>query len=192
MEGRVGRFFACFGYVVGFSILMSLFVSFTLTPMLCSRFLKAEEGAGHTSKSGVVWRVVEGTYTWLLGWSLRHRWVSVGATVLVLRSTPVLVAVIEKDFVPRDDQSELEVAMTLPEGYSLDQADAVCREIEGRLRNLRGVTHTFTTIGDTSGRVARGQGDVTRGTIYCRLVDLAERKKNQFDVIRGARGVLDD
>ena len=67
----------------------------------------------------------------------------------VLCSTPVLFAVVGKDFVPKDDQSEFEMAVTLPEGYSLSRADAVCNEIEGRLRHLRGVTHTFVVIGDT-------------------------------------------
>jgi HAE1 family hydrophobic/amphiphilic exporter-1 len=191
MGGQVGRFLSCFGWVVGFSVLMSLFVSFTLTPMLCSRFLKLE--AGHaTSKSGPIWRLIEGTYVGLLAWSLRHRWVVVLVSVVVFFSTPVLFAVVGTDFVPKDDQSDFEVAITLPEGYSLDRADNVFTEIEGRLRKLRGVTATFVLIGDTTGRMAKGQGDVTRGTIYCRLVDARERKFTQFDVMKEARALLTD
>jgi HAE1 family hydrophobic/amphiphilic exporter-1 len=68
----------------------------------------------------------------------------------------------------------------------------VCREIEARLQQLRGVTHTFTVIGDTSGRVARGQGDVTQATIYARLVDLGDRKYSQFDVQNEARQIMAD
>jgi HAE1 family hydrophobic/amphiphilic exporter-1 len=169
---------------------MSLFISFTLTPMLCSRFLKAQ--TGHSSKSGWVWRLVEGGYGLALDWSLRHRWVIVTLSVTMLLSTPVLLAVIGKDFVPRDDQSELEVAMKFPEGWSLERADDACREIEARLQELRGVTHTFTVIGDTSGRVARGQGDVTQATIYVRLVDLGKRKFTQFDVQNDARRIMTD
>src|SRR3954470_7527185 len=60
MGGQVGRFLSCFGWIVGFCVLMSMFVSFTMTPVLCSRFLKAD--AGHSSKAGFVWRAVEGTY----------------------------------------------------------------------------------------------------------------------------------
>lgn len=191
MEGRVGRFFSSFGMVVGFSILMSMFISFTLTPMLCSRFLKAEDGH-KSSKQGFVWRFVEGAYMLCLRFSLRHRWLIVVVTVGVLFSTPVLLAMIGKDFIPRDDQSEMEVAMRLPEGYSLDRADEVCKEIEGRLQGLRGVTHTFTVIGDTTGRVTRGQGDVTQATIYCRLVDLRERRYTQFEVMADARKIIAD
>src|SRR5262249_5195613 len=114
MGGQVGRFLSCFGYVVGFSVLMSMFVSFTMTPMLCGRFLKLEHGS--SSKSGAIWRALEGGYVAMLGWSIRHRWAVVLAAVLVLFSTPLLFAVVGKDFVPKDDQSEFEVAVTLPEG----------------------------------------------------------------------------
>ncbi len=190
MGGQVGRFLSCFGWVVGFSVLMSMFVSFTLTPMLCSRFLRADPG--HSSKAGITWQLIEGSYAWALGWSLRHRWAVVLAAGVVLFSTPVLFAVVGKDFVPKDDQSEFEVAITLPEGYSLARADETFNEVEGRLRKLRGVTHTFIVIGDTTGRIAKGQGDVTTGSIYCRMVDLRERKFSQFDVMKEARRLLAD
>jgi len=190
MGGRVGRFFSSFGYVVGFSILMSMFISFTMTPMLCSRFLKAEEG--HSSKSGWVWRLVEGFYMLSLRFSLRHRWLIVLLTVGVLASTPKLMAVVGKDFVPRDDTSEFEVAVTLPEGYTLDRADEVLTEVDLRLRKLRGVKNTFITIGDTTGRTTRGQGEVTRASIYCKLVDLADRDFSQFDVMVDARKIIVD
>ncbi len=190
MEGRVGRFFSSFGMVVGFSILMSMFISFTLTPMLCSRFLKTEHGPA--SKSGFIWRMIEGTYMLSLRFALQHRWLIILLSAGVLLSTPVLLAIIGKDFIPRDDQSELEVAMRLPEGYTLDRADEVCQEIEKRLQKLRDVTHTFTVIGDTTGRVAKGQGDVTQATIYVRLIDLRERNYSQFEVMAEAREIMAD
>jgi HAE1 family hydrophobic/amphiphilic exporter-1 len=191
MGGRVGRFFSSFGYVVAFSILMSMFISFTMTPMLCSRFLKAEDAA-HSSKSGFVWRAVEGFYMLCLRFSLRHRWLVVLVTVGVLASTPSLMRIVGKDFVPRDDTSEFEVAVTLPEGCSLERADEVLTEVESRLRDLRGVRKTLITIGDTTGRTVRGQGEVTRASIYCRLNDLRERAFSQFDVMADARRILLD
>jgi HAE1 family hydrophobic/amphiphilic exporter-1 len=192
MGGQVGRFFNCFGFVVGFSVLSSMFISFTMTPVLCSRFLKLDAGHGATSKQGFIWQMIEGSYVRLLGWSLRHRWAIVLLCVGVIAATPVLFAIVGKDFVPKDDQSEFEVAATLQEGYSLDRADSVLGEIEGRLRKLRGVTHTFLTIGDTTGRVTKGQGDVTRGTIYCRMTDLRQRPFTQADVMKDARAILAD
>jgi multidrug efflux pump subunit AcrB len=107
---------------------------------------------------------------------MRHRWVVVLACVGVFASTPLLMKIVGTEFVPRDDQSEFEVAVTLPEGYALDRADEVFQEMETRLQKLPGVTTSYTVVGDTSGRITRGQGDVTKGTIYVRLIDLKQRK----------------
>jgi HAE1 family hydrophobic/amphiphilic exporter-1 len=189
MSGQVGRFFNSFGFVVGFSILMSMFVSFTLTPMLCARFLKAEDGH-NSSKSGFITRMIEGSYRWILALALRHRWAVVLLTIGTLVSTPAVLGLIGFDFVPRDDQSEFEIAMTLPEGYSLEQADRLMAEIEADLKTLTGVTNIFTVVGDTTGRVAKGEGDVTSASIYCRLVPLGERDYTQFDVMRQARELM--
>jgi HAE1 family hydrophobic/amphiphilic exporter-1 len=183
MGGRIGRFFSSFGATVAFAILMSWFVSFTMTPMLCSRFLKMKKGHGADSKSNFVWRAVDGGYGWFLNWALRHRWAIVASAVGLLAVTPLLFKIVGFDFLPRDDQSEFEIAITLPEGYTLDRASQVFREIEQRVQKLRGVTHVFTTIGDTTGRVTRGAGDVTTGTIYARLTDLETRQRPWYDPI---------
>src|SRR5947209_12033562 len=86
MGGIVGRFFSSFGLTVAFAVAMSLFVSFTLTPMLCSRFLKLEPGeAGHArSKDGFVYRLIDRGYGLILRWALRYRLVTVGVCVLVI------------------------------------------------------------------------------------------------------------
>ena len=191
MAGRVGRFFSCFGASVAFAIFVSMCVSFTMTPMLCSRFLVLH-GGHKGSKSGLVWRAIDGFYGRVLRWSLRRRWVIGLISLALLAVTPLLFKNIGFDFIPRDDQSEYEVAITLPEGYSLQRADATFAELESRFRQLDGVTDLFTIIGDTSGRVARGQGDVTSGSIYVRLIDLSERDYSQFDVMRKARQILKD
>lgn len=192
MGGRPGKFFSSFGYVVAFSVLMSLFISLTLTPMLCSRFLKLSSKRHKGSKEGPVWRLIAGSYTAILAWSLRHRWVVVLAGVATLASTPLIMSRLGFDFMPRDDQSEFEVSITLPEGSNLAKADEVFGEIDKRLRDLRGVEMTYTVVGDTSGKSSRGEGDVTKGTIYVRLVDLKQRKYSQFDVMNDARAILAD
>ncbi len=179
MGGRVGKFFSSFGATVAFAIFMSLCVSFTLTPMLCSRFLKSREGRG--SKSGRIWGAIEGSYGRLLAWSLHHRWAIVFSAFACLAVTPLLFRIVGFEFVPRDDQSEMEVAVTMPEGFTLDRAGMLFKEIEGRLGGLRGVQHVFSIIGDTTGRISRGQGDVTAGTIYMRLTDLEKRQRTWYD-----------
>ncbi len=193
MSGQVGRFFNSFGFVVGFAIILSMVVSFTLTPMLCSRFLKpirpATAGhAEHTRRTGLLTR----GYMRILGWSLRHRWVIVLAAILTFMSTPALFVLVGSDFVPKDDQSEFEIALTLREGATLTDASRTCAELEERLAKIRGVTNVFTTIGPTDGKAPKGQGDVTQVTIYCRMIDLTERDFSQRDAMSDARTILAD
>ena len=193
MEGQVGRLFHNFGLTIAFAILVSLFVSFTLTPMLCSRFLKIEDAQrGHGSKSGFLYRNLENAYAAVLAWSLRHKAIVAIVSVAVIASGYPLLRSTPLEYIPRDDQSEFDVRLIAPAGTSLASISDRCKEIEGRLRKLPGVTNLLTTIGDTSGRVSRGAGDVTNGTIYVRLVDLTKRDYTQFDVMRRARELLRD
>ncbi len=207
MSGQVGRFFNSFGFVVGFAIMLSMAVSFTLTPMLCARFLRplasggrkptvlephgeqpAHAGRSPQHNTGIITR----NYIRVLAWSLRHRWVIVIATLLTFLSTPVLFMMVGSDFVPKDDQSEFEVAITLKEGTTLAQAERQCIELEERLKKVRGVTHVFTTIGPTDGKAPKGQGDVTAVSIYCRMSDLRERNFHQRAAMQDARDIMAD
>ncbi len=227
MQGRVGRFFFSFGVTCAVSILCSMLVSFTLTPMLCSRFLKLskharEQGASHHS-GGIYGRFVEGPYLWTLRWSLRHRWAIVLATIVVTASIfpwpfgrwfafgspareqqlaslnyPGLFGFVGLDFIPKDDQSEFEIAITTPAGWTLKRADDTCKEIETAMRSWPQVTNVLTTLGDTTGKISKGQGDVTQGSIYVRLIDLDARKKDpatgrkfsQFEIMAKARALM--
>ncbi len=194
MGGMVGRFFSSFGLTVAFAVMMSLFVSFTLTPMLCAKFLKLEPaGEGHgTSKDGIVWRLTEGAFGRALRWALKYRFVTLVLAFLVVLSTGPIAAKMGFNFVPRDDTSEFQVSFITPEGYTLDRTNQVVTEIEARLAALPGVRHRFTTIGENSGNAGKGQGDVTRGSIYFRISELDEREYSQFDLMQRARVILLD
>ncbi len=195
MGGIVGRFFSSFGLTVAFAVMMSLFVSFTLTPMLCSRFLKLEAGeGGHAkSKSGFIWRIIDGSYGWTLKWSLRLKPIIVLITIGVIMSTPFIAKVMGVSLIPRDDQSEYEVSVTTPEGYTLEQTDKLLTELEDRIKGLPGSEHLFTTVGEVNGgRAIKGQGDVTRGTIYVQMTDITKREFTQFSVQEQARKILAD
>lgn len=200
MEGRTGRFFSCFGWVMAFSIAVSLLIGFTITPMLCSRFLKLDKPAGGhgghgagATRQGPVWRVMEGAYLWLLRLSLRQRWLVLASCLGVLASTVPLYQSLGKDFLPRDDQSEFEITIVTPEGWTLERTDAVFREIEAevetwkRPENGGAVKHILTSIGDTTGRLSKGEGDVTSGVIYVRLFELGDRTISQFELMARTR-----
>ncbi len=190
MGGMVGRFFSSFGLTVAFAIAMSLFVSFTLTPMLCSRFLKLEPGGHSSSKSGWIYQLIDRSYGWVLRLSLRFRWLTLGLCLLIIASTVPIAMNLGVNLVPRDDQSEFQVGFITPEGYTLERTNAVVSEIENRLIQLPGVVHRYTSIGQ--GGTAKGQGDVTRGSIYLRLVELEDRRFTQFDLMRHVRSILGD
>lgn len=190
MGGMVGRFFSSFGVTVAFAIAMSLFVSFTLTPMLCSRFLKLEPSeVGHAkSKDGLIYRLTESFYGSTLKLALRFRWLTVVVCILVVFSTIPIGMNLGVNMIPRDDQSEFQVSFITPEGYTLEKTNRVVSEIESRLAVLPGVKHFFTSIGQSGN--AKGQGDVTRGSIYLRLCELEERRFSQFELMRIAREIL--
>lgn len=192
MGGMVGRFFSSFGLTVAFAIMMSLFVSFTLTPMLCSRFLKLEPGGHAKSKDGLVYRTIDGGYRWILGRSLKWRFVIVILCVLVILSTGPIASRMGANLVPRDDQSEFQIAFRAPVDYTLERTNKVITEIEERLAELPGVRHRFVVIGENNGASGKGQGDVTRGNIYLRMKELSERKYTQFQVMKLARELLLD
>ena len=188
MAGRVGRFFHSFGLTVAVAIFVSLLVSFTLTPSLSARMLRRR--GGHASEGGRLYRLVERGYGRVLAWSLRHRWVIVLVAIAIVLATGPLFGRVGKTFLPQDDQSEFEISIRTPGGFTLAETSRLFAEIEQRVRALRGVTDVLATIGDTSGRVKAGEGDVTSGSIYARMVDLRARRFSQFDVMADARRLL--
>ncbi|MHA2610747.1 MAG: efflux RND transporter permease subunit [bacterium JZ-2024 1] len=187
MGGIPGRFFRSFGITIAVSILFSLFVSFTLTPMMCSRFLRkrGERAAGRKERTFFA-RLFEIPYERILRWSLHHRWVIGLSALLVAFSLFPLLKIIGKDFLPSEDRNEFSIIVQTPEGSSLQETDHILRRLEERVKNLRGVTDTLVIAGDPQTK------DVTSGSIYLRLVDLRKRDFSQQDVMREARKILQE
>jgi len=117
--------------------------------------------------------------------------VIVAAGVITTLCVVPLFRIVGKNFIPTDDQSEFEVIVQMPGGYTLAETDRVLRELEQKVRALRCGTNILTTIGDTTGNIKPGQGDVTIGNIYVRLVDLSERDHTQFEVMADARQLFE-
>src|SRR5262249_54565553 len=125
MGGIVGRFMKSFGLTMAFAIMVSLLVSFTLTPMLAARWLKVEKsaGRGHSSKDSRIFHAIDVFYTRLLEWSMGHRWIVATFAVLVLLSSVPLFSITPTAFLPTDDQSEFEINLRAPEGTSLESTE---------------------------------------------------------------------
>ena len=147
MGGIVGRFMSSFGFTSAFAIAVSLLVSFTLTPMLCSRFIKPPKQAagGHSSKDSFFFRHLDVWYTRMLTWSMDHRKTVVLASVLVILSIVPLFAFVGKNFLPADDASQYNVEVRTPEGTSLATTTNLAERIAQDVRALPGVRHTLMT-----------------------------------------------
>ena len=184
LGGIPGRFLKSFGLTMAVSILVSMLVSFTLTPMLSSRFLK--KSSGHKSKDSGFYRIIDRSYGRMLEWALAHRAIMVGFFVLSVVSIYPLGKLVETDFFAQDDQNEFEIVIKTPDGTSLNGTDAVIQNIEKEAWKLRGVKHVLSTI--NSG----GSSGVTDGSVYVALSDLSARKFTQFDVMEDARAMMKD
>jgi HAE1 family hydrophobic/amphiphilic exporter-1 len=185
MEGLIGRFFYQFGITVAFAVLISLFVSFTLTPMLSSQFL------GHQEQHGIVYRTIERwldgldrKYRNLLAWALRHRWTVVSASVGCLLLSFFLVRFIGTEFLPEADQSQFNVIVRADPGWSLDATDRVVKEAEAIVRIHPAVENVFTTIGGGS------LEKVNQATILTKLVDPGDRDQTQRQIMNQIRQEL--
>ena len=210
MQGIVGRFMSSFGLTAAFAVGVSLLVSFTLTPMLAARLIKRthlkkarpapdilddeamERGEepqrheAHLSKEAGWFRHVDGLYTFLLKFSMGHRWVIITLCGLVFLSIIPLFMFVGKNFLPVDDQSQFEVSVRAPEGYSLDASALLMERIAARIREMPGVTDTLATVGGGQAQV------VNSGTIYVKLTDIPNRPKSQEVMMSDARQLLND
>jgi HAE1 family hydrophobic/amphiphilic exporter-1 len=136
------------------------------------------------SKESGFYRYIDGTYTWLLRFSMGHRWVIVGLCLLVFLSIVPLFMLVGKNFLPVDDQSQFEISIRAPEGYSLSATSALFEKIAADVRKIEGVTDTLTTIGGGQQLI------VNSGSIYVKLSDIHDRPKSQEEMMSQARELL--
>ena len=191
MGGIVGRFMTSFGFTMSFAILVSLLVSFTLTPMMASRWIKMkprrmdatgrEVEAHNSSKDSRFFRPIDAGYTRLLQWSLAHRGAIAGIAVLVLLSSVPLFMIANKNFLPEDDQSEFEVSLRAPEGTSLEATEIVANRVATRIRQLPEVDFTLVSVADDPARTQN------LGSIFVRLKSLGQRERDQFVLMNEVR-----
>lgn len=201
MQGIVGKFMSSFGLTASFAVGVSLIVSFTLTPMLAARLIKVRKkkaaaespqidendrvSENESDSHYTGWfRHVDGVYTWLLRFSMSHRWVIICLVVLVFLSIVPLFMFVGKNFLPVDDQSQFEISVRAPEGTSLAASSQIFERIASEIRKMPGVTDTLATVGGGQQQV------VNAGTIYVKLADIHSRPKSQEMMMADARDVL--
>ncbi len=195
MSGYARRYVNQFGWTMAFSIMVSMLVSFTLTPMLSSKLLKrlggktkAPQGAEptttgtveHTSKDSPFFIWIDRHYGRLLEWSLDHRGIVILATFLTFALMFPLNAVVGRDWIPPDDQGELTVLMDLPVGTSINATEKVALEVANRVARIKSVDFVNPFI---------HEGSPNHAHVYVRLVDLSARKVSNQDVATEVRKI---
>lgn len=181
MPGIVGRFFYQFGMTVSVAVLVSLFVAFTLTPMLSSRWLNKEDEDLADKKGlwhrGLYWfnhwfEVLSQKYKGTLRWSLQHRKTVILVSTVVFFGSFMLLGQLGSEFFPEMDQSEFYVVIKAAPGSSLEQTSTLCARIENYLKSRPETKNLLTTIG-------AGNDPVTSAKI---LVKTIPRKERQYSV----------
>ncbi len=192
MQGNVGKMFREFGLTIASATLLSLMVSFTLVPVLASRWLKAHDEEGHERGFAGAWERgfdrLSRCYRSLLGWALPHRPIVVACAVglLALSIVPLPLNLIGQEFAPNEDDSQFTVTTQMPPGTSLAANSAAMARVEQALLQMPEVANFTTTVGQSG---AAGGGSDRDGRIAVQLVDKSQRQRSVFEVMQQVRRV---
>jgi HAE1 family hydrophobic/amphiphilic exporter-1 len=201
MKGMIGRFFLQFALTVVFSVLVSLLVSFTLTPMLASIFLKQRVTLTRGKGTGVPvppaprgflgrlgdgfergYKKLERGYRHLLAFSLDHRVKMLIGALLLFVGSLYMTKFMGKEFTPPEDQGQFLVRLEAPIDYSVEKADELFRPAEKMLREMPEVQAVFYRLGIG--------GAINRAILMTRLVPKKDRQKTQMDLKKEIRQKL--
>ncbi len=189
MPGLLGRLFHEFAVVIAAAILISGFVSLTLTPMLCSRFLRPEHEARHgrfNSAAEAIWARTVALYRDTLGWVMHHRATAMAFSLAVLAGTGVLFAVVPKGFIPSQDVGSVNGTIEAAEGTSWEQM----------VQHMARVSEVVRQNPDVEGVQVSGGGGgpfgggLNRARISVYLKPRDQRRHSADEVIRSLQPAL--
>lgn len=163
MQGMVGQLFREFGLTVVVATLFSLFVSFTLTPMLAAKFYKHANGGecrgktGNTywawvgAKTGRLGDLIVEIYRRILTWAMNHRLKLLAIIVAGVMASLSLAGIVGFEFISPSDQGKFKITVEMPAGTTVNVTDNVVRGLETRLKTIPEISHVFATIGSSTG-----------------------------------------
>jgi hydrophobe/amphiphile efflux-1 (HAE1) family protein len=184
MGGIPGKFLRSFGVTMAFSIAVSMFVSFSLTPMMSSRWLKKHVGSKKSIGERVVdafYRPIERVYVGMLGFVMKRRWIVVIAAVATLGSCIPLARAANKGFLPVNDEGRFQVQLRTPEGTSLEETRIVAERMAREIKGQPNVRLTVITVGDDAAHTHN------LGTIYVALTPPETRAETQNEMMARVR-----
>jgi hydrophobic/amphiphilic exporter-1 (mainly G- bacteria), HAE1 family len=187
MDGVIGMFFKSFAVVVTFGVLVSLFVSLTLTPMLCSRYLSVKPADNALYRMfGRGLDVIDNAYKKLLYMAINHRGLVLLFTLIfVVVSGYFSLKYVAKDFVPESDESSFSINVKTPLGASLEYTDSRMKLVEKVLASRDEIESYYASIGSGS------RGQVNQGNVNVRLKPKQQRDISQKELMKQLRTELD-
>jgi len=189
MKGIVGRFFFQFGITVAFAVLVSLFVSFTLDPMLSSRWVDPD--IQRKGKRHFLARILDHFNHWfdrtadgyrkVIGWALDHRKIVLLVATVAFFAGLGAFNVLQTEFFPNYDQGEFQVNFKSAPDASMEETQSRLAAVQEALKEIPEVKHTYATIG------AGDTGTVRDAMVFAKLKERKERKRQQEEIQRDLR-----
>jgi multidrug efflux pump len=186
LTGRIGRLLNEFGITLAVAVLISGFVALTLSPMMCSRFLKplggghGKEGKGFQAGIARFFENLNAWYEGVLRSVMRRRRVALVTILAVMAAIVVLFRVLPTELVPTEDRGIIFNIVLAPEGSTLDYTDKYVRTVEEIYAKTPEVQSRFAATGLGFG----GPGRVTDGFLFVRLKERKERKRSQMQLVQ--------
>lgn len=171
MSSISGRFLYQFGITAAAAIMVSLLVSFTLTPMMSARLLRAHAPSAQGDSRGGFYGFIDRGYMWLLRHAMRRRWIVFVLSLGIMATSVPLYNVVRQEYVPSNvDEGEFEININAPEGASLTAMNEVAARAEQELSKIRGIDLVLASAGGSG-----ALGSVNNARFYVRLVPHEER-----------------
>ena len=185
LGGIIGRFFQSFAVVVTFGVMVSWFVSMTLTPMLCSRYLDVKKKHGKLYYVFEhMFEAMETAYRKLLALALDHRWLVLLITTAIVLSSGFFFSRVGKGFVPEEDEGRFMVVMKTPLGSNIDYTLSRLQQVEEVLARHPEIDSFFSAVG-------LGQaGQVNQGMAFVNLKPRTGRSQHQSAIVAQVRSEL--
>ncbi|MCX6340551.1 MAG: efflux RND transporter permease subunit [Candidatus Aureabacteria bacterium] len=198
MGGIVGLFMKSFGLTVVYATLFSVLASFALTPMMCAAILRPGAGRRAGAGAGIVHRIVAPLHwlreriddgmellkrecKYLFDITFRYPKSAVAAITALFFASLLLVPYLESDFVPKGDENQIRISMSLPQGSTIERTTEAAKLVEGHLETLPEKKSYLSTIG------ANGVENVQ---ITLDLVPLKERRRKDVDIMSDLTGFM--
>ena len=184
MKGIIGRFMYQFGMTVSIAVLMSLFVSLTLTPMLSAKWLKVstkKQKRFFGDLHARFFKAIDTVYIAILSRALSHKTMTIALAFSILGITAICACYINSEFLPIEDQSEFNIKVKAPVGSSLATTEKYLASIKQLLSDQPWIEYTFSTIGTDF------LAKVSEGTIYVKMGEKHTRNLSQFQAMQIVR-----